>query len=228
MKWIFKDEQKRSKLGEGRNYGVGFAFCRRVKNLLTTIQPISPCKDYLNDVVYSELTGKPFKAYGLSTKKEDIFTEQGGFLVFSVCLQGPSSLTKYPNFDRDCQALDKNYKELQKFIQFFEEKFKLLQLTEITKLGDNLFLAKVPKFWLQGTYRISLYSLLIRVGISFNGDKSPMDFLKSFTSDTSDQYLIVSALPKIDKMLNGNIPEQPFSSYNNSNVHSNGIVAFNF
>ena len=58
--------------------------------------------------------------------------------------------------------------------------------------------------------------------------KKELDFLKSFKDDTSDQYLMVSALPKIEKMLNGNIPEQPLSSYDGRNVHSNGIIAFNF
>ena len=71
------DKQNRGKLNEGRNYQMGFAFCKKVSNkVLETIQPISPCKDYLNDVVYSERTGKNVSAYGLNTSKLGLFDKK--------------------------------------------------------------------------------------------------------------------------------------------------------
>jgi len=44
---------KRNNLAEGRNFGMGFGFLKKLSNTkYKTIMPISPCKDYINDVLY--------------------------------------------------------------------------------------------------------------------------------------------------------------------------------
>lgn len=225
-KLIFSlNSQDRKKLSEGRDYGMGFAFCKLAGDVLSAIMPISPCKDYLNDVVFTEATGKPFSAYGLHTKKLDIFSNGCGYLAFSICKQGRNE-HKYEKYDRDVLALNTNYKSLQKFIHFFEKAFGIKQKTKIKKLADNLFVAIVPPFWLDGTYKISLYSLLLRAGAFYTGDKEPMVFIDAFNFDNSDQMILNSCKPKIVKMMGGTIPKQDLA--NLKNVHHTGILGFNF
>src|SRR5687768_15710647 len=90
------DKQDRSVLCEGRNYGIGFAFCKRTGDVLETVQPVSPCKDYLNDVVYSEHSGQPFSAWGLRTSKKNIFyADEGAYVLFQVCKKGARGPTAY-------------------------------------------------------------------------------------------------------------------------------------
>ncbi|MBE9490690.1 MAG: hypothetical protein IMY67_10385, partial [Bacteroidetes bacterium] len=46
---------KRKSLGEGRDFGLGFAFVEKEeKQIFKTKQAFTACKDYLNDVVFSE------------------------------------------------------------------------------------------------------------------------------------------------------------------------------
>ena len=50
------NKQCRSKLCEGRSYQMGFAFLKKLdNNTFETVQPISPCKDYLNDVIFLKI-----------------------------------------------------------------------------------------------------------------------------------------------------------------------------
>lgn len=222
IQFEFIDKTNRNILGEGRNYGLGFAFCKRDGNTLTTIQPISPCKDYLNDVVYSEYTGKPFQAHGLHTKKRNIFDHGEGYLVFSVCPYMGGG--KYSNYDRDLECLKQNEENVMIFINWFEEKFGLKERTIISKLEENKYLAVVPLFWTKATFLISLYSFLIRIGIFYDGKQAPMDYFANFNKDSSDQYMINSIKPKLEKVLNGGkFPKQDMN--NLSGVHSNGICA---
>ena len=54
-----------------------------------------------------------------------------------------------------------------------------------------------------------------------------MTFLAETTQDAHDVYYIKGALPKIKKMLNGNIPKQDFSALG-SQVHNTGICTYPF
>lgn len=219
------DEQKRSKLAEGRNYGVGSGFAKIDGDNVITVMPITACKDFLNDFVYTENTNKPYKRHGFHTPyKLGVFNEEKKecYLVFGVLKLGVY-LGDYNGYDRDCKTLESNYKNLEKFLNSFEEKFKLENRTEITKLEDNRFLAKVPLFWAKATYRISLYGLLLRVGISYtHGDV--MDFLNNI--DNNDIYAVKNVIPKIEMMCNGVIPEQDMNNLHD--VHNCGIMTFEF
>lgn len=223
-KFILVDNQNRSKLGEGRNFGCGFAFAKREQNNIILVQPISPCKDYLNDVLYSNRTGKNYHAYGLSTKDEGLFKDKKGYLVFSICKQG-RELYKYTNYDRDYEMLATNYKNLEKFLNWFEKKLNLDDLTKIKQLEGNKFLAITPEFWTQYTYAISLYSFLIRAGM-FYKEGEPLTFLKNFKEDSGTSYMVNNVMPKLEKLMSGNIPKQDLSKLHD--VHNMGIMTFNW
>lgn len=221
------DKQYRSLLVEGRNYQMGFAFCKKVNTTVyETIQPISPCKDYLNDVVFSEITGKPVQAYGLKTKKLNIFGRRA-YIAIKIC---PS----YSKEKEDKQNLNNNILNIEKFMNNFEvllglrkTKIKKITETEGNKDNDNSFIVSLPSDFLIGTYSISLYTLLLRVSQWYDGKQDVIEYLKTFKAFGPDIYIINSALPKLERIIKEGFPEQDLSCLKgNTDVHNLGIVAF--
>src|SRR5678815_2084268 len=149
---VLSDKKDRKILSEGRNYQMGFAFCKKESHgKYSTVQPISACKDYLNDVVYSEMTGKPCAAYGLSVKKENIYDEEAGYAYMVIKILPYQRSSNYPNQEKDMQNLKENYKLLEKFINYFEEKKGLPHLSQITEIDEDRFFIRVPLFWCRAT-----------------------------------------------------------------------------
>ncbi len=218
------NSHNRASLSEGRNYGFASALAKRVDNTLTTVCPITCCKDFISDVVYTEATGKPYSIYGLSYSKQNIFQDGVGYMIFGIEKRG-RELAEYDNYKRDYEMLAGNYNNLEKFINWFEKQFKLQSFTKIKQLGENRYLAAFPLFWGEGTYLISLYGLLLRVGI-FYKDGDVMTYLKDFKYDSRDGMMINTIMPKLQKMLDGTIPKQDMNSC--SSPHSTGIQGFNF
>ena len=228
------DSQNRGILSEGRNYQMGFAFCKKVTDKkFETVQPISPCKDYLNDVVYSEHTGKKITACGLKYEKTGIFGDNA-YLAFKIQprqndkgyeIKQTNGVREY---NKDKENLSKNYKNIQTLLNYVEEGLKV-EKTKVVKGSDGTFLAKADKFWTSKIYLTSLYSLLIRMGQFYDGKKSPKEFLDSY-NDSLDLGLWQNAKIKVEKMLGGHLPEQPFDTFKtHSDVHFNsGIVATKF
>lgn len=220
----FTDEQDRGKLSEGRNYGMGFALCKRVGKNIATTMPISPCKDYLNDKVFSEHTGKPWDAHGLHTERQNIFEFGEAYMAFSICGRGARNPSSYGNYEKEINTLEKNWQNLEKFINQVEEKFKFKQKTKIVRLGKNKYLTIFSLDWVAGTYLISLYSLLLRAGFFYiEGDV--VKYMENYKECNDDVYLMKTALPKIKKMLDGNIPKQDLNNIHSP--HNEGIISFN-
>lgn len=214
----------RGSLSEGRNYGFASALAKRVDGTLTTVCPITCCKDFISDVVYTEVTGNPYSIYGLSYSKQNIFQDGVGYMIFGIEKRG-RDLTEYDNYKRDYEMLASNHSNLEKFINWFEKQFKLESFTKIKQLGENRYLAVFPLFWSEGTYLISLYGLLLRVGF-FYKDGDVMNYLKDFKHDSGDAMMLNTIMPKIQKMLNGKIPKQDMNSCRSP--HSTGIHGFSF
>lgn len=214
--------QPRSILSEGRSRGLGHAFCRLEKGKLITVMPISPCKDYLNDVVFSEGTGKPWSAWGLKTKKEGIFEDGWGYMVSSVCKEGARSEREYSDYADEVKALNTNLDGIRKVIAWMEEGLGLKDRSTFVSLGDNMVMTKIPKFWLDGTYRISLYTLIMRNAMEYeSGDV--LTYLENIRGE--DTGYMGTALPKLKMMMAGNIPVQDMAD---CSPHNLGIVSFNF
>ncbi len=225
-KWTLVDEQLRSKLGEGRNYGLGFAFAKREDSKLITVGPISPCKDYLSDQIFSEATGKPYQACGYSAHKTKCF-DKNGYLIMSVLKRfgydanGKFEPVGYPRFQKDLEDLDKNWKNMQKFINVIEEKLKLKERTEINKIEENIYVSITPLFWTSATYLISLYSLFLRVAMHWNGEGDPLEYAGKITNN--DAYMVKTAIPVFERMLKEGVPQQDFKA--SRSWHGFGICA---
>lgn len=230
---IVIDKQKRSVLGEGRNYQMGFAFLKKIApvRLFETIQPISPCKDYLNDVVYSEATGKKVSAYGLNTSKENLFDEEK-YAYLAIKIMPRQDGGDYGSLQKDSDNLNSNYLTLKAFMNYFDSALglKKTQIYKTNEGRDGIFLVKFDKAWAAYTYSISLFSLLLRVGQFYDASVEPLDFLKSFSAFSPDVYLVKAALPKIIKILElKSLPVQDLTTLKpGTGIHNFGIMAFNF
>lgn len=226
-KLILKDEKDRDPLGEGRTYGLGFAFSKRDNNVIETAYPISPCREYLNDSLYSELTGKKVTIYGLKAFKQNLLdTENNKFYLVMAIMEKKNgkNYSEYVHYKRDLDNLESNYHNLQKFINKFEQKLNVDGETEIIKLEENRFVCISPIYWSKWTYLISLYTLLLRVGFFYkNGDI--IEYLNNYDYCDEDRYQIKGVIDKIVKMFDiktDDLPKQNFEEI--KNPHSLGIV----
>jgi hypothetical protein len=225
MKYEFLELDTRHKLGEGRDYGVGFCLCTRDNNKIVATQAISPCRDYLNDCIYSEHTGQPYNAYGQDSVKTGLFDDGKGYTVFGVCKKGPRNPQEYGNYKKDYNSLDKNHEALQSLVNQIEKNIKVKKLTEIIKLKDNRYLAIHDTFWGRYTYLISLYSFILRAGIHYEkGDA--IDYFDNGPYDYGDKYMWPNIKPKLISLMNGNVPVQDLENLHN--VHGTGIYTFKF
>lgn len=220
--FILIDNCNRGVLNEGRNYGLSCAFTKRDGSQLTTIQPLSSCLDYLNDVLYTEHTGKDFSACGLNTSKKNIF-DPNGYLVFGILPY--SSGIRYSNQDRDTLALQTTGDSglLENFINQWEILLKVEGRTKIVKLEENRYLSIVPPFWCQYSYLISLYAKLLRNGI-FYKEGDVFEFLKATRMDNDDANTMAYYFPKIERLIKGERPVQNWGSFH----HSMGLSGFKF
>lgn len=216
------DQQNRGRLIEGKRHGLGFAMAKRVDDTIVLVDPLSPCKDFNNDRIYSEMTGKECGAWGLKCKREDIFLDEVGYLIIGICLDGAKTLRKYDGYDKEVVALEKNFHYMQLFINWFDHQWCAGQ-TRIEKLEDNRFLCTIPLFWVEATYRISLLGLLLRAARFWDGSE-PMDYLKTAKND--ETMNINTVMPKIERMLDGQIPVQDFTT--SIGIHDLGISNYLF
>jgi len=231
---IVKDVQDRNKLGEGRSFQLGFGFCKRMENgEFHTVNAISPCKDYLNDVVYTEQTGKAFSACGLNTKVNNIFKDvEHAFLAMKVmpekggnCNWGYSD-TK---MEADRKNLRENYKNVEYFINYIEDELKVGKHTIIRQSANDpdMFLLSVPLWWCRTTHLISMYSLFVRGAQFYKGiqDKSPLKYLEEF-NEPSDKHNWRRAFEKYQYFKeNGPVIVEPSELTGAGSIHGSGICS---
>lgn len=228
-----KLKEGREKLSEGRNFGLGFAFAKLIEEGLQAVMPISACKDYLNDVLYTELTGKKLGTiYGFSYgDKKDIILKSGyAFLLFSVL--DFSLEKKWPIKDSYIKKFTEGIKNCQEFVNIFcreilqeEIDFKIVQNQE------NLFWCIVPPIFLTNTYGISLLTLLLRNGYKYQPGSPIKKFLEKPPNDdyTSDVYMLFDLCKIInEKNLAYFIRKPQVNGLNIRDVHNNGLISLKY
>ena len=208
------EKKNRGDLGEGRSSGMGFAFLKKAKgDEFHTVQPLSPCKDYLNEVVFTENTGIGSQAHGLVyPKKNDIFNEVAYLAIKIVPDHGSTSYMYGKTIDIDKQHLKDNHKNLEKLMNYFEEQLDIVGRTFIEEANDDYFILRVPVEWTHSTVNISLYSLIVRIGMVYTAEEDPMTFLKNYKYNSMDKDLLNGIRPKLTKILENKklIPQPPF------------------
>jgi len=186
-----KEVKNRGVLSEGRNNGMAFAFLQKVSdNTYETVQPFSPCKDYLNEVIITENYDVGTKGCGLKyPKKLGLFNETHAYMGI-VLLKTKNNYYAYSSsIDNDKKMLLDNHKNLEKMLNDIESDLGLGSLTSIEKANDDYYLVKIPIEWCQSTHAISLYSLLLRLGMANDGKEDYHNFLENYSYNREDRSM---------------------------------------
>lgn len=231
-----KEKCDRGKLSEGRNQGIGFALLEKVGTKeYHTVNPISPCKDYLAEVVFTENTGHPTSGCGLVyPKKRDILAKKTSYLVFKnqKTKQGGFTVEKmsFEDFTEDLRGKIKN---IENFLNKYQENLEGFKPLKIEPANDDQYLVKFDSRWANSTYSISLLTLLLRIGKHYNGEDVE-EFLNKLPNTSIDYSLVKTAFKKVmtiqkEKKLPG-IPQSQITSIEknkNWSPHHLGICSWN-
>lgn len=219
------DKQNRAVLGEGRTAGVGFAFLKRLKpKEYETVMPLSPCKDYLNDAVYGEHLNVSVGACGLKYTPQQIFNTKKRYLAIKVLKNNRSDGYSLPNrtFEGDKKKLAENYKNIEGLLNWIEERLEISK-TKIYAANDDMFTVVFDPYWTETTYGISLYTLILRMAIDYDGSVPPHEFLNSY-NQAHEISLWNQARQRLFFMLKGIKLEQKFDPKTGGGIHSHGIL----
>lgn len=108
--------------------------------------PPCKCRDYLHDIVNSNLTGKPFNIYGMEYDAKE----------FPIDLNVTRYLLRFPSAEKQTY-FETNFKhllEIEKKAGVAYSTFTIVNNREIILTGD--------KFWISNSLLISLYSYFCR------------------------------------------------------------------
>lgn len=166
---IEKEPYKRKKLGEGRNYGMGFTFFNKKRNKLIPLIPFTACRDYFNDIVYCENNKTEIGTiYGFNHKLINLkLTQRYHYLGINMLnyLNG----AKWPDKEKADKELFENFENLLKVIHYLESELRLKTRTSFL-IKDGFILLKVPAYFFKATYLNSLYTSTVRCYFNFKGE----------------------------------------------------------
>lgn len=204
IKKTVEEKKDRKVLGEGRNQGMGFAMLKKIDaKTYHTVNPTSPCKDYLAEVIFTENTGLGTSGCGLKyPDKNDILGKRKSYLVYKNMKPGNGDGENFSIEKKTFEEYGKEIKEGRKNIQDFINQFQK-ELGEryapcrIEEVNDDQFLVSFDTRWARSPYNISLFTLMLRVAKNYDGKSSVIDYLDSIPNNNIDYSLIKTARSKI-------------------------------
>jgi len=220
-----EEKYKRSSLNEGRNFGLGYAVLKPVNKTKTkfeTENAFTACRDYLNDFSYVEYTKKEIGSiHGYNHKLKNYFNNKRLFYIGVNTLNYKGGGNWQPREEAE-KILISNYKNLEKFLNKFEEKLNLKSRTSITVDEDTLIL-KAPIYWSKTTALISAYTLITRCyfNVSDFTNETFEEVLKSHKPFIKDDSYYINNCVKLY-----NNPKVKYDSlnYNSLNVESTSAI----
>lgn len=232
-----KELQKRSKLSEGRNYGVGFTILNKKGSKFETYLPFTACRDYLNDFAYVESTKKEIgEIYGYDHILLNCFDNKN-IVYFGVkALNYNKNNGNYDKFDELQSKLIDNYKELEHFLNRIETDLDIKIKTKI-EVDEDTLIIKCSKFWVKSTPLISVYTLLIRCYFNIDpvGNQFTSNILKDNVPFINDDSMMKKScidfyelyLKNKDKFINPDYNGYGLLENNNPGlIHNFGIDGF--
>ena len=192
---------------------MGIKMCLVNRNNLH--EPVM-CKDFITDLFWAEETNQVAKIYGFHWRPKG-----------KILLKEEHKMFMYLK-DTSLEDCGSN---LQNFLNEFEIRMNIPYSLVVPK--DKGLLITFNKRWRVKPYLISLFTLLLRVGLTYNNDDL-VDFLKGYNTpftrySANDVDYIAKSLPKTLRLLNQEEFEQEYSDYLTiGEIHNNsGIVSVN-
>lgn len=215
---IIVDNCSRAKLGEGRAVGMAFAMLKETaNNKYETISPFSPCKDYLNDVIYTEHTGITMGACGLQTlPKQGILNNRYIYLGIKFLNRKESDDENYTMslaYTNDAKSkitreehiefYNKNLDFCNRILNDANLHLGLIGVSQLIPTKEKgQFLLSIPLQYGYSTYLISLItglvrSLVLRRLVSVNDNIEFLPFLKEISKVPTIEQQIIRKIFKI-------------------------------
>lgn len=221
MAFTLIDNQPRSKLSEGRNWGIGFGYCQRAGDTLTVLDSMSPCRDFLAERCAAEALKKPVSAFGLTSVPCGVFDNQPlAYLAYGIFKRGKTEV-EYEDYAKHLTQIAANRAHMQTMVNHVETLLKIDGRTVLESISDNRYVAIMPIVHAQSTFMTSLITLLMRAALSWDGTGDPFAFLRSVPGE--DQYYLTPALKKIERMAKEGVPTQDWGA--SRGWHSYGIAS---
>lgn len=205
---ILKADTKRGILSEGRSWGYGFSILKlNPNNELKEVLPFTACKDYLNDVIHIEkYNAVKGLVHGLNYEPNNYFENDSEYGYLGVTALNESGQPK-GTIDKELKnILKENIENIINVLNYFEKRLNI-KLTELI-YADEKYVFKVDRYWLNETFLISLYTLLIRYYGNFNKKVNVIQLLKHKPYIKDDEYLF-----------NNQIKDLLFKDINNLKVY---------
>ena len=229
MNKILKEPYLRSKLSEGRNFGIGFTFLELEKEGFKPLFPFTCCRDYLNDFTYIENTQKSLKAiHGFTHNHCDYLKGKRTFFMGVKALDYNTKSRTWGPLEEARKILLSNIENLIKNINVIEKEFSLARRTKYRIIEDTIVL-EVPMFWIKSTPLISLYTLIIRCMFNYEGEYDKVKYLNHTTFIDKDMFYrinIVSALDNVESLKEVKKSTYKYPGTTCSIVHNHGIQGF--
>jgi hypothetical protein len=181
------------------------------------------CKDYLQDIFFSEYTGKEISVYGLKWKQGILNLDQP---TFKLALFGGEEL------------LEKHAKDLETFLNFFDSSQKMLESKVFTTDDPHNIVVEFDKKWTSSGPLLSAYTTLIRVAGAYSGG-DPVEYLKAMNKIREekkkikpeysfvDVHRLGTTMRKLFALLKGEVFDYPWSKIASGGIaHNTGIVGY--
>ncbi len=237
----------RSNLGEGRNFGIGFAFVVPTRKnsirVFKTMQAFTACKDYLNDLVFIEKYNIPLKqVYGFQHTYTGKFKEKD-YVYFAIKPLHYNGGNVWKEFGEAASILETNNKNLVKsilslevFLNLSDKRTSIYGSTASTAEHTE-FVFKIPSEWVERGWTISLYSLWIRCFFNIDKKTAELPFKEMVAAQKEkvflpgDKYLFKEIEKFIDSEEKEFRPlldkEIPLKTSSVGTIHNYGIASFN-
>lgn len=151
---IINKAPDRDTLMEGRNYGMGFSFLKKTDEGYELYQPLTACKDFLNEQIHSEHTGEEATAYGMITNKVDMFVN-GSFLILKILPFNDGSFNTNVPTKIEVDYLIDGFNQVEKIFN--------LEYSTIEFISEEGLVIKLNSKWTSTYQAISFATFCLRV-----------------------------------------------------------------
>lgn len=221
MKIIENVKSNLSEIGHGPKE-VQFAFIDDETG--KTITPFCMCKDFFNDMFWSNKVKKPITKFGFKwepNKHKDVLNRD----ILSLTIR----LRDKINYEKFFEITDKELKGVKSILNKFEKVNKFIK-TKVEYSDEKKYLIiSFDNKWSDVPYLLSAFLFIIRLGLTYDGKSDIIEYFKVTSKEfisPNDAMYFKSAETRIKHLLEGKIDKkQNYEMYDEHTIHSSsGLV----
>lgn len=221
VQWYENKKDNRTLIEAYQSMDMKFSFVSSKKNGRKQCHRFVICRDFLHDVIRTQLTGKKCLIYGFKFEKginPPIDSARTQMLITKDEI--PDEFNEYMKYGL-------------KLLRYYE-KISKAGISRCTKIADNnnkqVWLFSSPAMWMSSPALISMYSLLIRLGAKKIEFKSGEELLEKYKELIHSKKKLDSDtlyLKAIHKFLEIIVKHREYIFDKKDNIYCNGDVTLN-